>query len=145
LHGLARSRGHPDANIHCIPAECGPDVAAAAYAQELAGVPEFDLVLLGLGEDGHTASLFPGHDWSAAGLASVLAITDAPKPPPQRVSLSPARLAATRQLVFLVTGAGKRKAVQDWRAGIAIPASRIAPHGGVDILLDAAANREEYA
>jgi 6-phosphogluconolactonase len=133
----------PSVNIHCIPAERGPDAGAAAYAHELAGVAEFDLVLLGLGEDGHTASLFPGRDWSATGLAPVLAITDAPKPPPQRVSLSPARLAATRQLVFLVTGAGKRTAVRDWRTGIAIPASRIAPRGGVDIFLDAAASGEE--
>lgn len=130
----------PSGNIHCIPAELGPDEGAAAYVHKLAGVPEFDLVLLGLGEDGHTASLFPGRDWSVAGLASALAVTDAPKPPPQRVSLSPARLAATRQLVFLVSGAGKRTAVRDWRAGIAIPASLIAPRGGVDIYLDAAAS-----
>ena len=135
----------PRCNIHYIPAERGPDAGAAAYARELAGVAEFDLVLLGLGEDGHTASLFPGRDWSAAGLAPVLAVTDAPKPPPQRVSLSPARLAATRQLVFLVTGAGKRSVVRDWRAGIAIPASRITPRGGVDIFLDAAASGEECA
>ena len=135
----------PRSNIHRIPAEYGPDAGAAAYAQELAGVAEFDLVLLGLGEDGHTASLFPGRDWSADNLTPVLAVTDAPKPPPQRVSLSPARLAATRQLVFLVTGAGKRTAVRDWRAGITIPASRIAPRGGVDIFLDAAASGEECA
>ena len=135
----------PSSNIHCIPAELGPIQGAAAYTHELAGIAEFDLVLLGLGEDGHTASLFPGRDWSADNLTPVLAVTDAPKPPPQRVSLSPARLAATRQLVFLVTGAGKRTAVRDWRAGIAIPASRIAPRGGVDIFLDAAASGEECA
>lgn len=135
----------PRGNIHCIPAELGADAGATAYAHALAGVTEFDLVLLGLGEDGHTASLFPGHDWSVAGLAPVLAVTDAPKPPPQRISLSPARLAATRQLVFLVTGAGKHTAVRDWRAGVAIPASQIAPRGGVDIYLDAAASGEELA
>jgi 6-phosphogluconolactonase len=127
----------PPARIHAIPAELGATAAAAAYARTLVGRGDFDLVLLGLGEDGHTASLFPGHDWGVtASTPDVLAVFDAPKPPPERVSLSAQRLSATRELVFLVSGDGKRQAVADWRAGVAIPAAAIAPAGGVDILLD---------
>jgi 6-phosphogluconolactonase len=126
----------PPGRIHPIPAELGAEAAAAAYAQELAGVGEFDLVLLGLGEDGHTASLFPGQDWGVNDAAlDVLAVRDAPKPPPQRVSLSARRLSQAREVLFLVSGAGKRQAVADWRAGKAIPAAAITPAGGVDVLL----------
>ncbi len=127
----------PAAQVHPMAAELGAVNAANAYAQILAGLGDFDLVLLGLGEDGHTASLFPHHDWGAAENApDVLAVCDAPKPPAARVSLSARRLAAARQVLFLVSGAGKRAAVQDWQAGAAIPAAAIAPGGGVDVLLD---------
>lgn len=128
----------PPRQIHPIPGELGAVQAAAAYEETLRTVGRFDLVLLGLGEDGHTASLFPGQDWRRApGDLDVLPIYDAPKAPPQRVSLSPARLARTRQLIFLVDGRSKRQAVADWRAGKDIPARHIAPPGGVDVLVEA--------
>jgi len=129
----------PPAQIHVIPAESGAIAAARAYADVLRTVGEFDMVLLGLGEDGHTASLFPGHDWgTAAGSPDVLAVADAPKPPPQRVSLSAVRLRRARQVLVWVWGQSKRAAVDSWRAGVLIPAAAIAPAAGVDILADAA-------
>lgn len=129
----------PAAQIHPIPAELGAGPAAAAYAKTLQAVGEFDLVLLGLGEDGHTASLFPEHAWGVSpGSPDTLAITDAPKPPPQRVSLSASRLCRSRQVVFLVGGKAKRQAVADWRAGKNIPARAIAPPAGVEVLVEAA-------
>lgn len=128
----------PRNQIHLIPSELGPQQAAAAYAKALETTGEFDMVLLGLGEDGHTASLFPGHDWGIEqGAPPVLAVFDAPKPPPDRVSLSAARLGRAHEVVFLVTGTGKKQAVSDWRSGIAIPASAIVPAGGVDVYLEA--------
>ncbi|MGH8151747.1 MAG: 6-phosphogluconolactonase, partial [Rhodanobacteraceae bacterium] len=127
----------PAANVHAIRAELGAREAATRYARELRGVQTFDLVLLGLGEDGHTASLFPGHDWGvAADSPTALAIFDAPKSPPERVSLSATRLADARQVLFLVEGAGKHDAIMRWKRGEVIPATSVAPASGVDVLLD---------
>ena len=125
----------PAAHRHAIPAELGAE-RAAAYAAELRGVGDFDLVLLGLGEDGHTASLFPGHDWGEAPDApDALAVLDAPEPPPERVSLSAARLSRSREVLFLVAGPSKREALARWRAGERIPAAAIRPATGVDVLV----------
>lgn len=123
--------------IHFMPAELGATAAANAYARTLAEVGDFDLVLLGLGEDGHVASLFPGHErGNAAGAPDVLPVFGAPKPPPERVSLSARRLSATRAVLFLVSGTGKQPAVAAWQAEEDIPACAIAPPAGVDILVD---------
>jgi 6-phosphogluconolactonase len=123
--------------IHVIPAELGAETSAHNYAATLRGVGDFDMVLLGLGEDGHTASLFPGHDWGVASDApDVLAVFDAPKPPPQRVSLSAARLSRAREVLFLVEGVSKRNAVARWRMGASIPAQSIQPRAGVDVLVE---------
>lgn len=127
----------PAGQVHIMPAELGPVAAATAYGQLLQGVGDFDLVLLGLGEDAHTASLFPGQDCGSGTTApDVLPVVGAPKPPPERISLSARRLSAAREVVFLVSGTGKREAVADWRAGAQIPAASITPAAGVDVLLD---------
>jgi 6-phosphogluconolactonase len=129
----------PHDRIHVIPAELGAEAAALAYADSLRGFGDFDLVLLGLGEDGHTASLFPEHEWGATSDApDTLAVLDATKPPPQRVSLSAARLGRARQVLFLVEGQGKRNALAQWRAGANIPARAIRPACGVDVLMTGA-------
>jgi 6-phosphogluconolactonase len=129
----------PSGQIHGIPAETGAESAAAAYAKTLAGIGSFDLVLLGLGEDGHTASLFPDHDWGLTAEApAAIAVHDAPKPPPDRVSLSANRLSMAHQVLFLVAGNSKRPAIQGWRNGVNIPAAAIAPREGVDVFLEAA-------
>jgi 6-phosphogluconolactonase len=112
----------PPENRRPIPAELGPEVAAAQYSEWLADAPEFDLVLLGVGEDGHTASLFPGHIWNGA---DVLAVHGAPKPPPERVSLSAARLSRSRRVWFVVSGSGKREALQRWKRGEVLPVSAV--------------------
>ena len=125
----------PSAQINVVPAGIGAGAAARVYADILRGVDDFDLVLLGLGEDGHTASLFPQHDWGTAEDApDTLAIFDAPKSPPQRVSLSARRLSRTRQALFLVAGKSKLDAVRRWRNGADIPARAIQPATGVDVL-----------
>ncbi len=127
----------PAKQVHMIRGELGPEAAAASYARDLAEIGEFDLVLLGLGEDGHTASLFPGKDWGDAEDAQpVLAVHDAPKMPADRVSLSAQRLSDARRVMFLVTGTSKTDAVNRLRAGERIPASAIRPKAGLDIYTD---------
>lgn len=130
----------PAGNIHPIPAEMGLLEAVRAYQDELRGVEQFDLVLLGLGEDGHTAGLFPGRDWGEGeGAPDVLPVFDAPKPPPERVTLSARRLSRSDEVLFLVTGAGKKEAVRRLLRGYPIPASAIKPSRALHVFLDEAA------
>jgi 6-phosphogluconolactonase len=101
--------------VHEMPAtEDAADVDAAATAYSATvrehGAGEFDVVMLGLGPDGHVASLFPGHPaLDAAGIA--VGVTGSPKPPPERVSLTFAALNRARSVWFLVSGEPKAPAV----------------------------------
>jgi 6-phosphogluconolactonase len=113
------------AKLHRMPASdagFGDDVDAAAdsYAAELAAavptdqdgdVPPFDVVLLGIGPDGHCASLFPGHPGLKVLDASVIAVRDSPKPPPTRISLTFPTLDAADEIWFVASGEGKAEAV----------------------------------
>jgi 6-phosphogluconolactonase len=112
------------ATVHRIPAELGPDEAAGLYSHVVSAVAPLDIVLLGVGEDGHTASLFPGHAAvQAKGWA--VGIRDAPKPPPQRVTLTLSTLRAARRVIILATGAGKAEAVAKAKRG-EVPSGMIA-------------------
>lgn len=112
------------ATVHRMPAELGADDGAALYAHVVAGLSPLDLVTLGVGEDGHTASLFPGHAaLSADGLA--VGIRDSPKPPPQRVTLTLGALRSARRVIILATGAGKADAVAMAKRG-EVPSGMIA-------------------
>jgi 6-phosphogluconolactonase len=120
----------PHENIQPIPSQLPASRCISEYTDVLKHAGEFDLVLLGLGEDGHTASLFADHDWGATGAGpAVLAITDAPKPPPHRISLSAQRLSNTKHVWFIVTGENKRDVLIRWQNGEKIPASAIQPTG----------------
>lgn len=113
----------PPANVHGIPGELGATAAATNYAVMLGSVP-LDLALLGMGEDGHTASLFPGNP-ATASRGAVVAVFGAPKPPPERVSLGMATLNASRHKLFLVAGAGKREALERIEQGEPLPAAGV--------------------
>ena len=121
----------PTNQIYDIPAELGPINGAIAYAQTLKNVPTFDLVLLGLGEDGHTASLFPNHVVDNS--ADAVPVFNSPKPPSERITISQNRLNNTHEVIFVVTGEGKQTAIDQWRAGAKIPATLINPNNGVDV------------
>lgn len=123
LHALLKHVAIPPDGIHAVPVELGALDAARRYAALLEQV-ELDLVLLGMGEDGHTASLFPGNP-ATDSMAAVVPVFDAPKPPPERVSLGMSKLNAARQKIFLVTGAGKQAALLRISRGEPLPAARV--------------------
>ncbi len=126
----------PPDHVHPIPAELGAAAGARAYADELQQAGRLDLALLGVGEDGHTASLFPGRDLGdkpAAPLA--LPVYDAPKPPAERVTLSLAALNAAQWIIVLADGEGKRDAIARWQAGEDLPVSHLAPSDALIVFL----------
>ena len=115
------------AKVHAV---AGPDrsgsvhESARGYAGELAAaaapgqpVPDFDILLLGVGPDAHVASLFPGHGSLSVTDRAVMGISDSPKPPPDRVTMTFPTLARATQTWFLVSGADKADAVQRSLAG----------------------------
>jgi 6-phosphogluconolactonase len=105
-----------------IPTELGAKTAAARYRELIKDRMPFDMVLLGMGEDGHAASLFPGHDWPEK---SAFAVKHAPKPPPERVTLGVKTLQDCRAMLVLVTGGSKIDAVRQWRGGVDLPIARV--------------------
>ena len=133
----------PETNFHAMPTAGGtPEDCAARYEASLLEYfnreePALDLVLLGMGPDGHTASLFPGHPLAPGLVASV---HDSPKPPPIRLTLTHAALRAAREVWFLVTGADKavtleqvfRSSPEDAQA---LPAARIHARDGRSLWL----------
>jgi 6-phosphogluconolactonase len=127
-------RVHP-ATIYRIPAELGPDEGADLYAEVVANVAPFDFVLLGVGEDGHVNSLFPGHRaLQSDGLTA--GIHDSPKPPAQRVTMTLEAIRDASRVLIIASGAGKAEAVARARRG-ETPSGMIA---NARWLIDRAAN-----
>jgi 6-phosphogluconolactonase len=137
----------PPEHVHRIRGEGDPAESARAYEEELRALlgaePRFDLVLLGLGADGHTASLFPG---SAAleETARLVATASAPGRGPGRITLTLRTLGAAARVVFLVSGASKAAAfarvVSAGAGAELLPAARVRPRDGTVLwLVDRAA------
>jgi 6-phosphogluconolactonase len=124
---LLRPAAIDPARIHRMEGELGPDEGAGRYAGALRAafasdetgassdapaLPVLDLIALGIGPDGHVASLFPGAPTLDAGeRALCLGVHESPKPPPERITLSLAVLRAARRCLLLATGAGKADAI----------------------------------
>lgn len=143
----------PSEQIYPVATYYGLERAAEVYQRQVAALLEahdgrIDLALLGMGPDGHTASLFPGQpQLDAPAEALALPVADAPKPPPRRVTLTAHALNRAAHAIFLVAGADKaakvRAALRGPEDPRATPAQLIRPpHGQVVWMLDAAAAGE---
>lgn len=146
----------PAERIHAMPPIDGPDgddpaAAARRYADELAAaarpgedgtVPTFDVLMLGVGPDGHVASLFPEQPATGELDRDVVAVHDAPKPPPTRLSLTFRAINAAREVWLVAAGAGKAEAVAAALSGAdrtRIPAAGVRGRERTRWLLDRAA------
>lgn len=142
----------PSSNVHRVKGELSPDLAVQEYTRLLETFaskesdaslwPVFDLVILGLGEDGHIASIFPGSE--ETNLPVISATADYQGRPAHRVSLTPLVFNHARQIFFLVWGENKREAFVQSISGAQDPhrwpAQRIHPHNGsVTWIVDRAA------
>jgi 6-phosphogluconolactonase len=144
---LFRTLGTAVGKVHRIRGELPPQEAAALYEDELRtvlpagadGIPVLDVAFLGLGEDGHTASLFPGSQALEVGDRLAVAVV-AGKPPPNRITLTLPVLRTARMVVILATGPAKRQAAKRVLAGPdgATPASLLDPDR-LTLVLDAEA------
>ena len=119
-------------NIFIIPAELGNAEGALAYEKILDKNKPFDLVILGLGDDGHIASLFPTHQWDNS--KQVISVSNAPKSPSDRISLTPSRLSNTEEVLFLISGKNKVNAFKQWKDGFDLPANLISAKNKISIL-----------
>ncbi|GAA2101282.1 6-phosphogluconolactonase [Microlunatus panaciterrae] len=143
LDALGEVEGLAPARVHQMPAsDSGLDLdrAAAAYAAELADTV-FDLCLLGLGPDGHVASIFPDHpSLEAARTGTVMPVRSSPKPPPERISLTLDPINRSREVWFCVSGDDKAEALRRVRDGdLALPGSAVSAAGDTLWWVDRAA------
>ncbi|XP_034047027.1 6-phosphogluconolactonase [Thalassophryne amazonica] len=129
----------PDSGILTIDASLPVKECAEDYTCKLKEVfsddelPRFDLLLLGMGPDGHTCSLFPGHPLLEETQKIVAPINDSPKPPPERVTMTIPVVNAARCVAFVSTGGSKAPVLQEvleGREGPALPAARVIPANG---------------
>ena len=107
-------------NIHLIHAELGAEKAAELYREEIAAVEYFDIAFLGMGEDGHTASLFPANK-ALDDSRSVIPVYHSPKPPSDRVSLSMQTLRNAHCRIVLVSGTSKASMIKRIKEGESFP------------------------
>lgn len=123
--------GVPPRRVHAMPSTgsaCSVEEGARAYAAELARRSgPFLVTMLGMGPDGHVASLFPGKPGVEADSATAIAVVGSPKPPPQRISLTLAALNDAESVWLFVTGAEKAPTVAAAMSGPELPAGRV--HG----------------
>lgn len=137
-HWLARVSQRPSELVLDAPGplEEARDMVEERFLREMGGL--VDVVLLGMGPDGHIASLFPGHPLLDS-RETLLAIRDSPKPPPERISFSMPVIERAELVVLVVSGAEKGETLRRAQLGADLPISRLSPQGRYQWVLDLAA------
>lgn len=142
--------GLPQENIHRIRGEAEPEAEARRYAEEILraapsqdGLPRFDMIMLGMGDDGHTASIFP-HQMELLSTAAICGVARHPQSGQQRVTLSGRVINNAAEIAFLVTGTGKAEKlgqiIKGEEGSQQYPAAHIEPaHGELHWFVDEAA------
>ncbi|KMT15925.1 hypothetical protein BVRB_3g051120 [Beta vulgaris subsp. vulgaris] len=144
----------PNDHIISINEKLSPEAASAEYESRLkqltknnviatsnvTGFPKFDLIILGLGYNGHIASLFPNHPQLKENKKWVTYITDSPKPPPRRITMTFPVINSSSNVVFMVLGKGKARVVNETLNGhqssTSLPAKVVSPEGELKWFLD---------
>jgi 6-phosphogluconolactonase len=147
----------PPGNVYAINDALSAEAAADDYEtclkqlvknkiidqSESTGFPKFDLMLLGMGPDGHVASLFPGHPLCQENKRWVTFITDSPKPPPERITFTFPVINSSANIAFVATGSGKahpiHAALGDGQGSDPLPVQMVTPEGELVWFLDKAA------
>ncbi|XP_015941204.1 probable 6-phosphogluconolactonase 4, chloroplastic [Arachis duranensis] len=152
--GLLSKVPIPPGNVYAINDALSAEGAAEDYetclrqlvkngviaSSSVTGFPKFDLMLLGMGPDGHVASLFPGHPLLKENKKWVTFIKDSPKPPPERITFTFPVINSSAYTALVVTGAGKSDAVHSALRGSQnspkLPAAMVSPEGELKWFLD---------
>ena len=145
LHPMASSDGRFGPDVEASARAYAEELAAAAGSSNQIGVPSFDVVMLGMGPDGHVASLFPEHPGVYEVERLVIAVRASPKPPPTRISLTFPAINQAREVWLLAAGSEKAAAVAMALAGagnVAVPAAGVRGLSRTLWLLDRAAAAE---
>lgn len=153
LAQLSENRRPPAASVLAIDHTLPVNECAREYEKRLIGClseeggqpPAFDLILLGMGPDGHTASLFPGHKLLQEQKCWVAPIADSPKPPAERITLTLPTINSAKQVAFVTGGGSKAPALKEILEGSSkLPAALVKPDSGnLHWFVDAAALPEE--
>lgn len=117
-----------ESQVHFMNGEMGAELGSESYKKDIEENMIFDLTLLGIGEDGHIASLFPGNDLGCGpGVPDVLPVLNSPKAPAERISLSMRRLNESDMILIIAIGLHKKNVIANFQIGLEMPALHI--HG----------------
>lgn len=134
LHVIPANKLRPDSDNEPIVAARQYEIKIEQLPKTSSGLPRLDVVWLGIGQDGHTLSLFPNHASLLPTNKLVIPVADSPKPPSDRITLTFHALTGTGTALIITSGNDKRQAVTDARAGghtpIALASRIITTHGG---------------
>lgn len=134
LHAIPAIKLRPDSDSFPVPAADGYEKKIDHLPKTASGLPRFDVVWLGVGQDGHTLSLFPNHAGLLPTNKLVIPVSDSPKPPNERISLTLRALTGTGTALIITSGEDKRQAVAEAlkgsRSPIALASRIITTHGG---------------